>query len=114
MRLLRRQPVAAGASLFLIAIVLIAILAPIVSPYDPLLADFGAGRLSPNSAHWLGTDWQGRDQLSRLFHGTRVALLAGVLAVLVGTTIGGVWGLLSGYARGLPDLLSQRFLEMLM
>ena len=84
----------------------LAIFAPLVAPFDPNAQDV-ARRLRPpfqaDSAHLLGTDHVGRDVLSRIIHGTRVALLVAVAAVALSGAIGIVLGLISGYYGGLAD-----------
>jgi peptide/nickel transport system permease protein len=99
---------------FLLLIVLLAIFADRIVPYDPLAASYGSVRAAPSAAHLLGTDDLGRDVLSRIIVGTRITLLVAVTAVLVGDSIGFSWGLLSGYFGGRFDLLSQRLLDVLL
>ena len=67
----------------------------------------------PSPAHWLGTDNLGRDIYSRIVHGARVSLVVGVASTLLGSVLGGVIGLLSGYAGGKVDLVTQRVLDIL-
>jgi len=91
-------------------VVLAAIFAPLVSPYDPVQQSLRE-RLKgptwfPNAGqrrHFLGTDQLGRDILSRIIYGSRVSLIVGFAAVIIGGAIGGSLGLLSGYAGGLAD-----------
>ena len=87
-------------------VVALAIFAPLVAPFDPNAQDV-TRRLRPpfqaGSPFVLGTDHVGRDVLSRIIHGTRVALLVGVAAVALSGTIGVILGLLSGYYGGLVD-----------
>lgn len=94
-------------------IVLAALLAPIIAPYDPdkLVGNFSGG---PNSKNWLGTDQIGRDVLSRLLYATRISLLVGVLATVISTVIGVVLGLVSGYFGGVIDMIIMRFTDMVM
>jgi peptide/nickel transport system permease protein len=108
------SPVAAGSGVVLLLIVLMAIFAPLVAPYDPLEGDYSAIRQSPSWAHPMGTDDIGRDVLSRLIYGARTSLIVGFGAVLIGDLIGLVSGILSGYLGGKLDLLSQRGLEILL
>lgn len=91
----------------------IAILAPVIAPYDPqeIAGTFGG---APNKEFLLGTDQIGRDVLSRLMYGARVSLLVGVLATLVSTTIGVILGLVSGYFGGWIDMIIMRFTDMVM
>lgn len=94
--------IAAGG--FLALLVLIAIFAPFVAPYDPNLQNTGARLLQPLSeGRILGSDHLGRDILSRIIYGARVSLLVGFVSVLIGGTIGVVLGLLAGYMGGIVD-----------
>ena len=108
------SPVALGSLALLLLIILMAILAPVIAPYDPLAGDYTAIRQPPTSAHLLGTDDIGRDVLSRIIYGARTSLIVGFGAVLIGDTIGLLTGILSGYIGGRTDLLSQRLLEVLL
>ena len=109
-RLLRRPAAAAG--LVVIALfVALAVLAPIVSPYDPLATSWSAVRKAPSAAHWFGTDEIGRDVLARVIWGARASLLAGVVSVLISLTIGVPIGLLAGYAGGKVDMLISRLTD---
>ena len=75
---LRRDWAAAVALIFLAALVTVAVVAPLLAPYDPLAVDFDHVRQSPTAQHWLGTDKQGRDVLSRLLFGARLSLAVGL------------------------------------
>ena len=108
------SPVALGFLALLLLIILTAIFAPVIAPYDPLAGDYTAIRQPPTSAHPLGTDDIGRDVLSRIIYGARTSLIVGFGAVLIGDTIGLLTGILSGYIGGRTDLLSQRLLEVLL
>lgn len=97
-----------------------AILAPLIAPQDPLAQDLFTARLPPfweagaEPGHWLGSDSLGRDVLSRIIYGARlaliVALIAGVLTCLIGATL----GLIAGYYRGWPDRIISRFIDIWM
>jgi len=110
--LLRNRSFAIGASLVLF-VALIAILAPVLAPYDPLRSNFRLRLAPPSAAHWFGTDHFGRDLLSRVIYGGRVSLAIGCLVVIVtgiaGTTIGAV----SGYFRRFDNPL-MRLMDALM
>ncbi len=88
-----------------------AILAPFVAPADPLEIDWMAVSAPPSSAHWLGCDDMGRDILSRVIYGARVALGIGMLAVILNTIIGTTLGIVAGYFGGKVDFLVMRALE---
>jgi len=101
---------------FVIIVVLIiaAIFAPLLAPYDPYQQDLKSALQHPNAAHWLGTDEIGRDVLSRLIYGTRTSLMVGVVAVGVAALIGVTLGLISGYFGGWLDTIVMRVIDALM
>jgi peptide/nickel transport system permease protein len=109
----RRSPMAAFWGVISVAIVLMAISAPILAPIDPLKADFRAMGKAPMDGHFFGTDQIGRDTLSRVIHGSRTSLIVAISAVLLGTTLGSIWGLASGFLGGRFDIISQRIIEFL-
>jgi len=109
-----RKAVYYAAVAVLAVVVMLAILAPWVAPYDPNAQDL-LGRLQPYSAeHWFGTDEYGRDQLSRLIFGARVSLLAAVEVVAVSFLIGVPAGVLAGFFPGLVDGALSRVSDALM
>ena len=85
------------------AIVIAAIFAPFVAPYDPFDQNAAIRLSAPSWEHWLGTDQFGRDVLSRLIWGTRISLYVGIAAVIIGGLIGTAIGLAAGYFRGWFD-----------
>jgi peptide/nickel transport system permease protein len=98
-------------------IVLSAILAPVISPYDPNVASMNGNivnRVAPigSEGHILGTDEQGRDMLSRLFYGGRMSLLAGVFPILVALVLGSALGISAGFIGGRINMLIMRFVDM--
>lgn len=109
----RRAPVPAFWGLIAALIVTMALSAPLITPYPPLKADFRAMTKPPSQTHVMGTDQVGRDTLSRVIHGSRASLTVAFAAVLLGTTLGALWGLACGYFGGRFDLISQRFIEFL-
>jgi peptide/nickel transport system permease protein len=110
----RRSPVGLVAALVLLMIVLVAVLAPLVAPYDPNFQHFTDPQQAPSATYLLGTDYEGRDILSRLIYGGQVSLEVAVLSVLLGTMVGSAWGVVSAYLGGKVDLLSQRMVEVVM
>ena len=112
-RLLHRRAAAFGLAL-IVAVVVLALLAPIIAPYDPLATSWTAVRKAPNSAHWFGTDEIGRDVLSRVIWGARASLLAGIVSVLISLIIGVPVGLLAGYAGGKVDMLISRLTDAML
>jgi ABC-type dipeptide/oligopeptide/nickel transport system permease subunit len=110
---IRRSPLSAFWGCIAAAIIVMAIAAPILAPYEPLKSDFRAMSKPPNERHYFGTDQIGRDVLSRVIHGSRASLTVAIGAVLFGTTLGALWGLASGYFGGRVDIVSQRIIEFL-
>ena len=106
-----RSPVGAGSSLVIFGLIVAALLAPVISPFDPQ----GISRdkfVAPGEAgHLLGTDGIGRDILTRLIFGARISLYAGFLTVGFGTLVGAIVGLVSGFAGGWVDLTIQRVVD---
>lgn len=82
-------------------------------PYSPGDYDLDASLLAPSSAHWLGTDEQGRDILSRMIHGSRISLSVGFVAVSIYTLIGVFFGALAGYFGGKMDWILSRVIEVM-
>lgn len=98
----------------ILLLILSALFAPILAPYDPTRGDFNHTLEAPSPKFLLGTDNLGRDILSRVIYGARISLLVGIMAVGIGTTHGTVWGLLSGYIGGKFDLVVQRIMDSIM
>ena len=110
---IRRSPLSAFWGCIAAAILVMAIAAPVLAPYEPLKSDFRAMSKPPNERHYFGTDQIGRDVLSRVVYGSRASLTIAIGAVLFGTTLGALWGLASGYFGGRFDIVSQRIIEFL-
>jgi len=109
----RRAPLSAFWGCVALAIVTMALAAPLIAPYEPLKSDFRRMTKPPDDRNLFGTDQIGRDTLSRVIHGSRASLTVAIGAVLFGTTVGALWGLLCGYFGGRFDLASQRIIEFL-
>ena len=99
---------------FVIFFVLLAILAPWISPQDPLATSWSAVRKGPTAAHWFGTDEIGRDVLSRVIWGARASLLAGLVSVGISLAIGVPLGLFAGYVGRWPDALISRMTDAML
>jgi ABC-type dipeptide/oligopeptide/nickel transport system permease subunit len=112
-RFARRSPTTAFWAIVAAVIVLVAVLAPVIAPSDPLAANFRLMSKPPGEAAWFGTDQVGRDVLSRVIHGSQTSLMVAAAAVLFGTTVGALWGLACGYFGGRFDLISQRVIEFM-
>ena len=113
--LARQYPRVTAAAAFVGFLFLVALLAPIVAPHNPLAVNPDSAYLPPLSpGHLLGTDELGRDLFSRVLWGARVSLPVAFVAVAVGLVAGGIVGLVSGYAGGGTDLLLMRFIDALL
>ena len=113
-RFVRSSPLGTIAAVLLITLILVAIFADQLAPYDPLVADYSVSRSPPSAAHVFGADQLGRDTLSRIIHGARVSLFVALVSVLLGDSAGLLWGIASGYLGGRFDLVSQRLLDTLL
>jgi peptide/nickel transport system permease protein len=110
-RVIKRKPLGAASAAVLLLLVLTAIFADILAPYDPLSAQPAIRLASPSWDHPFGTDDIGRDVFSRVIHGARLSLWVGLIAVGIGTAAGTIIGLLCGYCEGRLDLLVQRLMD---
>jgi peptide/nickel transport system permease protein len=108
----RRRPLGAAGAVIVLLMLLVALLATVISPYDPLAVSFAAMLAPPSPDHWLGTDAFGRDVLSRLIYGSRTALIVGFGAAFFGATLGAVLGVASAYFAGRVDLYLQRVMDV--
>ncbi|HZP36520.1 MAG TPA: ABC transporter permease [Methylomirabilota bacterium] len=111
--LLRQNWLAAVGGLVALLIVVVGFAAPLIAPRDPLKADFRHMNKPPSAEALFGTDQVGRDALSRVIYGARTSLFVAFSAVLLGTTVGSLWGVACGYLGGRFDLVSQRVMEIL-
>jgi peptide/nickel transport system permease protein len=115
----QRKPLGAMSALIIVMLFAVAILAPVLAPYDPYDFNLNAQGLPlrmqpPTSAFLLGTDPLGRDVLSRIIYGSRVSLIVGFASVIIGTALGTALGLLSGYLEGRVDYIIQRAVDTTM
>lgn len=102
------------ASIWLIVILTLAILAPVLPLQNPVDMDMLERRAAFSSEHWLGTDSLGRDELARLIFGARVSLTVGLIAPMIGLALGGALGLLAGYFRGRFETLVVGSMDVLL
>ena len=107
------NPIAAAAAAFIVIVAFLGVFAGQITPYGPLEVDYDHIWDSPSPSHVFGTDALGRDVLSRIIHGTRVSLRVAVVAVAISKVVGLTWGVMTGYLGGRFDLISQRFLDVL-
>ena len=94
--------------------ILMAILAPVIAPYDPIVQDLSVMLQPPSKDHIFGTDNFGRDIFSRVIYGGRYSLLAGCLTVIIAGAIGSLYGAIAGYVGGKVDNVMMRFSEMVL
>jgi ABC-type dipeptide/oligopeptide/nickel transport system permease subunit len=99
LRRLMRDRVALVSAVALLVIVLAALAAPWIAPFDPYFTDLAAAMQPPNAEHWFGTDNTGRDILSRVLYGSRNTLMMGLAGVLIGGALGTVLGILAAFYR---------------
>jgi peptide/nickel transport system permease protein len=109
-----RSPSAAVGSAVVLLILFVAMLAPLIAPYDPNLQDTANRLMPPTAAHWLGTDAFGRDILSRLIYGARPTLLLVLVVVLLMAPLGIAVGILAGFFGGLTERLLMRVTDIVM
>jgi len=110
-----RRNYAAMAGLGIIsALVLCALLAPLIAPYDPTVADMPQQLQGPSHKHLLGTDDFGRDILSRIVYGSRITIQVGIVSVAIGLTVGVVLGSIAGYFGGYLDSVIMRLMDVML
>ena len=109
-----RKPLGAAGALIIVIMVLMAVVGPWITAWDPLSHNLPDKLQGPNSNHWLGTDELGRDLWARMMIGARVSLLVGFASVAFGSGIGGVVGVVSGWYGGKVDNTIQRIMDALM
>src|SRR3984893_12398614 len=109
-----RRPGLGLAVAWIAFLTLVAVLAPVVAPYDPIKQDLSTAVAGSSMHHLLGTDEFGRDVLSRLIWGIRPALLGVLVAIATASVIGLPWGLVAGYAGGKADLVLMRVADALL
>jgi len=108
-----RQPIGAIGTAIILVIVITAIFAPLIAPYDPIQISRDTFH-SPSFSHIMGTDDLGRDVFSRVAYGARISLYVGIIAVIFGTLSGAVIGLVSGFFGGWVDLVIQRLVDAIL
>jgi peptide/nickel transport system permease protein len=113
-KFVRKKPLGAAGAFIILAMLGVAVFAQALAPYDPYRADYGAQFTRPSADHWFGTDEFGRDVLTRIMYGARIALFVGFTASFAGCTIGGLLGVTSAYLGGTADLLLERLMDILL
>jgi peptide/nickel transport system permease protein len=112
-QLLRKRSAQIGGTVMLV-VVICAILAPLMTPFDPLKVDAVHRLGTPSAAHWLGTDELGRDLLSRVLYGTRYFVLICLVSVSISASIGVLFGLLAGTGPAWVDMLIMRLVDIML
>ena len=112
-RLKARSPAMVGL-VMIVCLVVLAVFAPEIAPYDVIKQNYLLVRKAPSAAHWLGTDEVGRDILTRVIWGARASLSAGVISVGIAISIGVPLGLIAGYRGGFVDALISRFTDAML
>jgi len=109
-RIAKRQPLGVAGLLLILLLVITAVFARFIAPFDPTSIDSDSLQ-SPNGTHFFGTDDKGRDVFSRVVYGSQVSLKIGLIATAIGSIGGAVVGIVSGYFRGTVDMLLQRVMD---
>ncbi len=114
MRELFRRRSAQLGGLIVLSLILLAIFAPLVAPYDPYAIDVRERLLPPSLTHPFGTDDLGRDLFSRVIYGARTTIQTGIVVVMIAASVGSLVGLVSGYYGGGVDMLIMRVVDVLL
>lgn len=113
-RRLRGNPRVVAPTVVLLAIVAVALFAPWLTPYDPMVMDTSARLQGPSGAHLFGTDEYGRDLLSRVIRGSRTSLLVALVSVTLATSLGTLFGLVGSYFGGVWEIATMRTVDVLL
>jgi peptide/nickel transport system permease protein len=113
-RFARTKPLGAAGAVIILGMLALAVFAELLAPYDPYVGDYGLQFARPSAEHWFGTDEFGRDVLSRIMYGARIALFVGFFASFIGCTLGALLGVVSAFWGGHVDLLLERLMDILL
>jgi peptide/nickel transport system permease protein len=113
-KFVRTKPLGAGGAALILLMLFIAFFADVLAPFDPYHSDYSLQFSRPSPDHWFGTDEFGRDILSRIMHGARIALFVGFVASFTGCTLGALLGVISAYSGGRVDLFLERLMDILL
>jgi len=113
-RFIVTKPLGTIGGVIILLMALTALFADTLAPYDPYEINQSLQFSAPSLRHWLGTDEFGRDMLTRLIYGARIALFIGFTAAFVGSTTGAILGVVSAYLGGKVDLIMQRIMDVLL
>lgn len=111
---LRARPIPLTGALIVLALIVVAILAPLLAPFDPIEQDLYQRLQPPTWDHPMGTDDFGRDILSRVVYGSRISLRIGLICISIALTAGTALGLVAGYRGGWVDTLIMRFVDIML
>ncbi len=111
---LRKNTLAMAGSLILLALVLVIVFGPMITPYSPTKLDVLHKLAAPSFSHWLGTDAFGRDVFTRIMHGGRATLAIGVGVVAIAFVVGVAFGMLAGFAGGWTDSVIMRIVDAIL
>ena len=99
--------------IYILLLITLAIITPLIAPYDYAYQDLSLGPVGPTTDHLLGTDTLGRDLLTRMLYGSRISLMVGFLATMVALVIGVLWGAIAGFLGGRVDAIMMRIVDIL-
>jgi len=105
---------AVAGMIIILFLIFLALFSKFVMPYDPNYADLSMNKQAPSSAHWFGTDEQGRDIFSRVIDGTKISLSVGVTAVAFALIMGTLFGAVAAYKGGKTDTVIMRFMDIML
>ncbi len=111
---LKRNKAALYGGYFIIFLVILSIIGPFLTVYDPFQVDYTTKLLTPSAEHWFGTDHHGRDIFTRIIHGMSITLYIGFSSVMLGMLIGVPMGIISGYYGKTIDTVMMRFVDILL
>ncbi|MDZ4346752.1 MAG: ABC transporter permease, partial [Candidatus Binatia bacterium] len=114
LRFARQRPLGAIGAAIVVVMILAAVSAGFIAPFNPVATDYAMMLHAPNSVHWFGTDAFGRDVMSRIIYGSRTALWVGFTSSFLGASLGAIIGVASAYFGGRTDLIVQRFMDLLL
>ena len=109
---LRKNKTAMFGLVVIVLLILLAIFAPLIAPYNPTYMDYSAINATPSRAHWFGCDNLGRDILSRILYGARYSLSLGLITALIGCFVGLFFGIWIGYTGGKADMIWMRVMDI--
>lgn len=113
-RFISTQRIGLISALFIILVIIVAISAPVIAPFDPVEQNREAFLAAPDVQHLMGTDDLGRDVFSRIIYGARISLLVGFATVIISIILGTIIGMISGFFGGVVDMIIQRVMDSIM